>query len=303
MTAPKWGHLRPSGGGFTLIEMVTVIAISAILVVGIVQYIGDSVTGYDATASRNRLAQSGRIAIDRLSIELHNSLPNSLRVSSPTAGGDQCLEFVPALAATTYINPPFDVAGTAFDVVEFNPNQEGATSGYVVIYPTQVNALYDAENETPSGFPAIGPIMALQTIADTAPVSSSLSRITLTAAHRFSERSPSSRVYLADEPVSYCTRGSRLYRYAGYGFYDVQPTVESAAGICDTSAGDRCLPASTGTGSKSLIAEELDNAGLTAFEIVPQGLARNALVSIEFKLTRDGESVRMNHQVLTRSVP
>ena len=289
--------------GFTLIEMIVAIVVSSILAIGLINFIDNALTGYDSAASRNKLAQSARIAIDRLSVELHNSLPNSLRVTTATASGDQCLEFVPVRAATTYINPPFDTAGTAFDVIHFAPNLESVTGGYVAIYPTRVNEIYDAERATTSGFPVIGAVEAVASISDTAPASTQLSRITLVSSHRFSEPSPSSRLFFIDQPVSYCVKQGRLIRYTGYGFYDVQTATEAAAGVCVVSAGDRCLPSSTGGGSKMLIAEGLSNAGETAFSLIPQTLARNALVSIEFNLSAQQETVRMNHQVLTRSVP
>jgi len=98
-------------------------------------------------------------------------------------------------------------------------------------------------------------------------------------------------------------KGEQLVRYTGYGFYDIQATAEAAAGVCVVSSGDRCLPSASGGGSKMLIAEDISNAGLTAFSLIPQTLARNALVSLEFNMSAQQETVRMNHQVLTRSVP
>ncbi|MDB2552922.1 prepilin-type N-terminal cleavage/methylation domain-containing protein [Gammaproteobacteria bacterium] len=295
--------LSQPNAGFTLIEMVAVIAISGILAAGMVTYIGDAVIGYESSASRNKLAQSGRAALDRLSVELHNSLPNSLRVSTASGGGNQCLEFVPVLAATTYINPPFDAAAAAFDVVQFEPNVESVTDGYIAIYPTKVNEVYDAEHSTTTGFPVLGALEQISSIADTSPASTQLSRVTLASSHRFSERSPSSRLFYVNDPISYCVSGSRLYRYTDYGFFDVQPTVEAAAGVCVLSSGDRCLPSSSSGGSKMLITDAIDNSSLTAFRLIPQTLARNALVAIEMNFASQGDRVRLNHQVLTRSVP
>lgn len=299
----RYFNTQTRGLGFTLIEMIVAIVVSSVLAIGIINFIGNALTGYDSAASRNKLAQSARIAIDRLSVELHNSLPNSLRVTTASANGNQCLEFVPVRAATTYVNPPFDLAGIAFDVIQFSPNLESVTDGYVAIYPTRVNQVYDAEHATTTGFPVIGAIEAVASVLDTALTSPQLSRITLLSSHRFSEQSPSSRLFLIDEPISYCVKGEQLVRYTGYGFYDIQATAEAAAGVCVVSSGDRCLPSASGGGSKMLIAEDISNAGLTAFSLIPQTLARNALVSLEFNMSAQQETVRMNHQVLTRSVP
>lgn len=299
----RYSSKQIRGFGFTLIEMIVVIVVSSILAIGVINFLGNAITGYDSAASRNKLALSARIAIDRLSIELHNSLPNSLRVSTASANGDQCLEFVPVKAATTYVNPPFDSAGIAFDVIQFFPNIESITDGYVAIYPTQVNELYDAEHATTTGFPVVGAIEAVASVLDTTPASPQMSRITLLSSHRFSAQSPNSRLFLVDEPISYCVKGERLIRYTGYGFYAIQATAEAAIGVCVVSSGDRCLPSASGGGSRMLIVEDISNAGLTAFSLIPQTLARNALVSLEFNLSSQQETVRMNHQVLTRSVP
>ncbi|MDF1766945.1 MAG: type II secretion system protein [Gammaproteobacteria bacterium] len=294
-------HIAPRG--FTLLEMVAVISITAIIAVGIVSYIADAATGYDAAASRNKLAQSGRIALDRLSIELHNSLPNSLRVTPATAAGEQCIEFIPVIGATTYVNPPLFLPSTEFSVVQFSPNLESATGGYVAIYPTQENEVYDAEYATATGFPAIGPIEAVSNIDDTIPSTTQLSRVTLQSSHRFSEPSPNSRLFYIQDPVSYCLRNNKLYRYTDYGFYSVQTAVEAEAGVCVVASGDRCLPSASAGGSRLLITNNVSNAGRTAFKLIPQTLARNALVSIDLRFESQGEFVALNNQVLMRSVP
>ena len=49
--------------GFTLVELVSVILISAILALGTVIFISRAVEGLDATSARNQLASAGRTAI------------------------------------------------------------------------------------------------------------------------------------------------------------------------------------------------------------------------------------------------
>ncbi|MDC0598551.1 prepilin-type N-terminal cleavage/methylation domain-containing protein, partial [Gammaproteobacteria bacterium] len=103
------------GQGFTLIEMVVAILIMSIISIGLVRFILDSTDGYIRTATRNQLSSSGRAVIDRISMEVHNALPNSIRIGSADAAGNQCLEFVPVRAASSYINPPFGSASTTFN--------------------------------------------------------------------------------------------------------------------------------------------------------------------------------------------
>lgn len=279
------------------------IVVSAILSIGITSFISDSASGIQSSASRNQLATSGQIAIQRLALELHNALPNSIRATA-ASGGDQCIEFVPVRAATSYIDPPFTSSGgTQFDVVDFIPSQEGVSGGYAVIYPNRASRIYDGENATATGFPFRGMIEEITDIQDTAP-SSNLSEVTLAASHRFRRRSPNRRFFVVDQPISYCINGSHMYRYTDYGFYDNQPDTEDGAG-CDLGSGENCLPNYTSAPDKMLITNNIDNAtgSIVAFTVGSQNLTRNSLVEIEINFTSNGDSIILNHDVLSRSVP
>jgi hypothetical protein len=54
-----------------------------------------------------------------------------------------------------------------------------------------------------------------------------------------------------------------------------------------------------------LITDSIDNAtgGITAFTVGTQTLTRNSLVEIEINVTSKGDSIILNHDVLSRSVP
>jgi len=289
--------------------MVIAILISSILAVGIVSFIGDSAQGIESAAIRNRLAAAGQVAVQQLSSELHNALPNSIRVTTPSSG-DQCIEFVPVRAATSYIDPPFGGSGgTVFDVVDLTPSQHGVTGGYAVIYPINQSELYDGDNGAYASwpdFPFRGPIEEIADIADSA--SADQSTVTLVTSHRFRRRSPTERFFVAEQPVSYCVKSDKLYRYTDYGFFASQVETEES-GSCVVTTPARCLPnyAAGPTRKKVLVTDHLDNANggspITPFSITSQSLSRNSLIAIEFKFLADGESIRINHEVLTRSVP
>lgn len=300
--------------GFTLIEAVVAIVVTSILAIGIVSYIGDTVTTIDNAANRSRLASSGRVAIQRLSVELHNALPNSVRVTTAAAGGDQCIEFIPVRTATTYINPSFGGSGsTSFQVVDFQPDQEGVSGGYAVIYPRRQNLLYDgdegsAASNTASSWPTFPNRRPIQEISNIASgTSANQSTVNLVTSHRFRRRSPNQRIFVVDQPISYCVVGDKLYRYTDYGFYTSQVTKEEAPGICERTASDsdRCLPDYDAgpARKKALITGNIDNSGLTAFSVSAQTLTRNSLISIVLNMSADGDSIQLNHDVLARSVP
>jgi MSHA biogenesis protein MshO len=314
-------------GGFTIIEMVVSIVVVGIIGIGMVSYISDSADSLNSAASRSKLASAGRTAIDRMALELHNALPRSIRVTPVADGvtplyfgdGDQCIEFIPVRAATNYVNPSFSGGGSSsFDVIEFSPSLEGtvASDAFASIFPTNNTAiLYDGDN--PNGdytqwpnFPQRRPIQKISTITD--PPDVTLSTVNLVTSHRFRRQSPTKRFFVVDQPVSFCVAGDKLYRYSDYGFFANQAQREEGIGGCSVEAvspDNRCLPdyttaiAASPPRIKTLITDSIDNAGVTAFSIGTQSLTRNSLVKIELKFSTNGDSLLLNHEVLTRSVP
>ena len=275
---------RTSNSGFTLIEMVTTIIIASILAAGIVTYIGDSTDGFLTSANRSRLASSGRSALDRMTFEMHNALPNSVRANAAAGNGDQCLEFMPMLRATTYVNAPFTGSGSSsLNVINFNPTTTVASPAgiYAVIYPINNTDLYNYDDNR-------GPLALVDSITDPNG-GDGVMTVTLDAVHRFNRRSPSNRLFLVDQPVSFCVVGDRLYRYENYGVKNTQCTPAT------------CLPNTLP--NRALIADEIDNTGLTAFALEAATRRRNAIISFELNMTSDGDSVRLDHEVLTHNVP
>lgn len=287
--------------GLTIIELVAVIVISGIMATGVVTYVLRSAQGIASSASRNQLATTGRVAIDRLAMELHNALPGSIRRTS--FSGRECIEFVPIRGASSYIDPPFSTAATSFDVVDFSPSLHGASDGYAVIYPNDQSELYAGDIGSSSGWPNFadrGPIQTLTSIADSA--NADQSTITLTKSHRFNRRSPVSRFFVVDDPVSYCMSGSNLYRYTNYGFYTSQVTTEEAAGVCEVAANQRCLPNYAAAPDKMLITNNVDSAA-SSFSVGSQTLNRNALIAINMTFVANGDSITLSHEISSRSVP
>jgi len=117
----------------------------------------------------------------------------------------------------------------------------------------------------------------------------------------FNRRSPASRFFVVDEPISYCLSGSNLYRYTNYGFYSTQVTAEESPG-CQVASDQRCLPNYAAAPDKTLITNSINSAA-SSFSVGSQTLTRNALVSIELTFTSNGDSVSLSHEILTRSVP
>lgn len=270
--------------GFTLLEMVITIVVSSIMAIGIVSFIGDAVTGFISAGNRNQLSSAGRTVVDRIALELHNALPNSIRVTTAAPNGDQCLEFIPFLGASSYVNPPFTgTGGDEFEVINFNPSLiAGPASGlFAVIYPINLEAVYE------DPIPSAGPRAEIDQISDPAPSDGRVT-VTLTGTHRFSRRSPVDRIYVSESPVSFCISGNYLFRYQNYGFENTQPQV---AGLPATAP------------DRALISDSISNAALTAFTIQEATLRRNAIVSINLNFVDTLDTVRLQHEVQIRNVP
>lgn len=294
-----------TAAGFTLIEMVAVIVISGILAIGVTDYIVNSARSYDSAATRNQVSAAGRAVIERISMELHNALPHSVRTSTPLTStdeanghgyeGDQCLEFIPVEAATTYINPTFrpsPPSAAAFDVINLVPDQVGAAGRYAVIYPTRTSDLYKDSYGTTE-------VIEDVTIADADP-NDGIQELTPAGAHRFPRRSPVERLFITTQPVSFCVSGPKLFRYSNYGFSSSQLVPRGPMGACIAAS---CLPASTP--ERELVTDQLDNSVLsdTTFDFLAVTRRRNGVVQMEFNFTKDGEVVRLNHEVLQQATP
>lgn len=257
------------GSGFTLVELVVVIAVMGILSVGAVAFITDASDGYASTVRRTELGSTMRLAVERMTRELRNALPNSARVSG------NCLEFIPVDAGSSYLNLPVSIASARFDVVP--PIDASLAGARIAVFPDSTTAVYS--------FGDPGVISPPTNFAP--PDANNVVRATMTATHRFPVESPDRRFYLLRAPVSYCVDQNRLWRYQNYGFQSAQPTIAA-------------LP--TSMPGRGLIGEDLV-ASAAPFTLASATLTRNAQVSIDLEFQDGADSLRIHHLVQLRNVP
>src|SRR5207247_10236805 len=73
---------RSRAGGVTLIEMVIVIAITAIIAAALSVFISRPVEGYADAARRAELSDIADTALRRMTRDLRTALPNTIRITS-----------------------------------------------------------------------------------------------------------------------------------------------------------------------------------------------------------------------------
>lgn len=251
--------------GFSLIELVITIVVLGAIMAGTASYITNSTVAYTNVAQRDQLTTLGRITIERVTRELRNALPNSIRIQN------NCLEFFPVKAGSVYFDLPTSTAGNSFTARSFTI-PAGANIEHVIVYPINVNTLYNSGGT--------GPLAGFNGAAGAPTIT-----VTLSGNHQFPLHAPQRRFFLAEDPVSYCIVGTNLNRYENYSVNAVQATPPASA--------------------PQLVAENIqtnDGGAVTPFIYTPGSLQRNGLVTLDFRFLVDGDWIRLSHEVQIRNV-
>jgi len=190
--------------GFSLMELVIVIIILGIMAISLGSLTSNSVYGYIDAKDRNRLSQSAKWVTERISREIREALPQSVRTGS--SGNFHCVEFMPIENASSYLNLPASGSVTSFDAVGFNLSSSSAT--LLAIMPIDAVSLYSAAG-------TLGNIASIA-VSTTDP---NQAVVTLAAPTNFARRSPQNRFYLLNSPISFCLNDSngQMIRYSNYG--------------------------------------------------------------------------------------
>ncbi len=256
--------------GFTIVELITVMVIMGILSVGTVRFISDGANGFATTLGRAAMVSDAQQLITRLSREVREALPSSIRVSST---GD-CLELIPIVGASVYLSAPVGSAATGMQTVPLDGAVVSANSR-VAIAPT--NNPYNLTTQS-----SISPPVTV----GAADVNNEVT-ISFSAAHQFTQASAQNRFYLVESPISYCRQAGALWRYQNYGFLATQPNLASLP---------NSLP------NRALVAESIDP--LTAiFNFTGATLQRNATVELNLQLQNGDDELAVNHLVQLRNLP
>jgi MSHA biogenesis protein MshO len=255
--------------GFTLLELIIVIVVLGILAVGTSTYIVQTTESYVVSAERGKLIASGRLAVEKITRRLRNALPNSIRISA----SNNCVEYIPVIRATNYTSnilvPSATVSTEAFDMPTPAPSPF-----YVSVAGFSASELYNQPIADP-GVIALGQLPGAGV---------GVTSINLPGSHQFLRNSPTARTFITGNPERFCIVSGSLSYYTDYGFEN-----SIATDI-------------TGTATASLVAENIDGAS-SNFLYTASSLVSNAIVDVTLNFIKDGDPVKISHQVQVRNVP
>lgn len=290
--------------GYSLIELVLVMALMGILAVGLGNLLQHPMNAYADVSRRAELVSFANLAIQRLTRDLRSALPNSIRIDA----SGRVLELLHTTGGARYrldpgINDPggpnqtnhtlasdtisfggdtsWNVLGR-FQNFSFSYGTQLALGTRIAIYPTDTNIWSEAALGSSPG--SITPGTSRITIVNDVDED----QVVLDVAHRFAFESPERRLFVVDTPISYlCDIGDQsFWRVSNYAVTQAQPTNRAA------------LPLAAGQ-----IDRVVDRVESCAFTYVPGTATRTGLVTAEIVLAFAGERVRLLQQIQVPNAP
>lgn len=280
--------------GFTLAELLMVIVILGIVSAATAVFIRGPADAYVDQVRRATLVDSAEMTLRRISVDIRRAVPNSVRIAQAT--GDcpgQCLEMLNARIGARYRDQPatgpgggnaakrlqFNAADGAFNV-QASPNfplMNNNTAHWLVVYnlgsgDANAYAVGGAHNVITQNGTQI-------TVTQDTGVFAGEFNITLSPAHRFRYESPGKRIYLVDKPILYHCHDNALWRYEGYGINAAVTVPGSGAQLVSRNVQDCDFGYEAGTSTRA------------------------ALVTMQLTVAKDGEIVRLMHQVHVENSP
>ncbi len=265
----------PSESGFTLIEAIIVITITATIAAVVAVFIKTPIQGYFDSVRRAEMTDIADTALRRIGRDLRLALPNSVRVA--TTGNVYYLEFLETIAGGRY---RADTGTLAADLacntmLDFTAASSGfcvlgpplaANSGLIAIYNLGVSGANAYNGDNTSAITGVsGALVSIKP-------------------KQFPFASPGNRFQVISTPVSYVcdpTAGT-ITRYWNYPVAPTQPTSFSGA-------------------SSALLATHVSAC---TFNYTQQVVTQQAgLVAASLQITESGETVSLYEETHVSNAP
>jgi MSHA biogenesis protein MshO len=287
---------RPPEAGFTLLEVVIVMAITAIVAVFMVFFLTTPVESYFAQTRRADLVDSADRILRNVGADVRSALPNSIRQSA--AGGVVALELLATSGVARYYG-----AGDKQYIGGVQQLKEELSIGapdpsfYTLdaFVPSNVGTYVAVNNSgSPGAYALAGVMTPFTSIGAPLPppaVVPAEAWVQLPGAgFTFAAASPTHSVFLVSGPISYLcdTNALTLRRYAGYAPAAAQPTTNAQLLAAGATA--------------SLIAQNVSACTLTLVAAPVSGKF-NQLVVLDLTLANSGEILQVFHEVAVEYVP
>lgn len=266
--------------GFTLVELVVTIAVSAVVLVFAGMFIQAPFDAYTASTARAEIQDALSIAWPRMERDIQSALPNSARVNQN--GTVWALELLPVQETARFMSVPgagsFNTAGY-FSTV--SPNHSAATP----VTTAAGTRFLSINNQPPNDAYALTNVMtpANRTIKFSGTVATDEDTLTITPTFAFATGA-SKRIYLVTRPVTYLCNpaAGTLQRFSNYTISASQANRNTAAKL--TAAG----------ATVSLVARDITSC---SFVPTPETALHGQLITVRMTVTRDGETTNIFHRV------
>lgn len=260
--------------GFTIIEIVVALAISAVVVAFAAMFIGAPVNAYMTQSRHAELVDAAGSPWPHIERDLHVALPNSVRYR--VNGNVRVLEMLKVVDSARYMT-----SRSASSIATAGTFRGVAHPGAVKY--ASINNLGTAAVNAYLLTNSMTPVNRTITVSSSATPGEDI--VTINPAFAFAAGdSPKHRIYLVSEPVTYLcdVSAGTVRRYSGYSIASNQASRDTAAELTGALA----------TGN-ILVARNITACSFVA----PLGTAYHGqIITARFTATRDGQTVTMLHQ-------
>lgn len=283
--------------GFTLVEIIIVIAIMGIIGGLSTLIIGRSLDAYAALERRENLQTSIRLAVERISRELRHALPNSICVYDGTScvnSAQNRFYFIPVRGMGRYQDRPgvyaapppiqrdrlpvLPLSRDRFDVLSTNlaNRLDASANDWVAVYNINNNDIYLGTNNIRQQINTI----VQKDIHNDGNTATDIDQIQFSGSQTFANHSPSRRFYIIDN-----TRQVTLFYLNGTNLYR------------DTT--DFNTPDAP-SGNQRLLMENVQSC---TFTYTPGSQQRAGLLRIDITVSIQGEQIQVIHNAHVYNTP